>query len=77
MSEKITDFGENLVRRINYYYVHLIKHSFKIHFTPFVMVITGKLGTLAFLYHSKGGKVDFEGVFDYVNKSFPVKSAST
>ena len=64
MSEKITDFGENLVRRINYYYDHLIKHSFKIHCTPFVMVITGKLEMLSVDYHSKGGKVDFEGVFD-------------
>ena len=47
-SEKITDFGENLVRRINYDHVHFFKHSFKIQIYPYAMVITGKLGLLAF-----------------------------
>ena len=48
MSKKITDFGENLVHRINYDHVHFFKHSFKIQIYPYVMVITGKLGSLAF-----------------------------
>jgi len=47
-------------------------------FTPYVFVITGKLRVLAFDdYHNIGVKVDFEGVFEIIDKSFPVKSAFT
>ena len=48
ISEKISVFLENLVRRINYYHVNYFKHSFKMQFTPYVFVITGKLRVLAF-----------------------------
>ena len=41
-------FVNNLAQGINYDIVHFFKHSFNMHATPYVLVITGKLEAIAF-----------------------------